>query len=277
MQPIARLTAALLGVLVAATAAAPASASTTQMAADRVLPRLPSPRPADEPGILAPVRFHSVRLQEMVAELEHHSPTARAMLLAIRQAGFPLEFGTFADVADEMQREYRSWDPGHRSVAGFMAPVVRWVSGLSNTLTTVKILVAVNLATLDEIFEDAGSNAPRGPVPWEEIRRLETLSVLAHEIVHAYGIAATGGDPKGGCHDPRKGERPEDSCVMIGENLVRREIGAPVDWDYGLPAPASLAERYAAEEARRTTLREITAFSLRPLSSPMRPERLAVR
>jgi hypothetical protein len=212
---------------------------------------------------LAPIVFQDVRLESMVAELERLSPTAAKMMATIRRSGIPLAFGTFPDVADEMRHEYSSWDPERRTAAGFMAPLVRVGERFSGDLTTVKILVAVNLNMLDDVFEGAEAVVDE-PVRWDEIQRLETLSVLAHELVHAYGLAAGGGDPRNGCHDPEADARAADSCVMIGENILRREIGAPLDWGYGFPSLQSLAERYGAQEARRVALAEVTSLRLIP-------------
>jgi hypothetical protein len=212
---------------------------------------------------LAPVVFQDDRLRTMVAELEQLSPTAAKMLATIRRSGIPLVFGTFPDVADEMRHEYSSWDPERRTAAGFMAPLVRVGERFSGDLTTVKILVAVNLNMLDGVFEGAEAMVDE-PVRWDEIQRLETLAVLAHELVHAYGLAARGGDPRNGCHDPEPHERAADSCVMIGENILRREIGAPLDWGYGFPSLESLAERYAQQEAQRAGLAEMARLRLLP-------------
>jgi hypothetical protein len=225
------------------------------------------------PERLAPIVFYDVRLREMVAELQRLSPTAAAMLRKIQESGFPLAFGNFSDVAEEMEHEYSSWDPERRTAAGFMAPVVREVERFSRDLTTVKILVAVNLNMLDGIFEGAEAVVDES-VSWAEIQRLETLAVLAHELVHAYGLALSGGDPRLGCHDPVPEERPADSCVMVGENLVRKEIGAPLDWDYGFHTLDGLAKRYAAFQERRALVREMAdiqwpAIVMEPLSRPI--------
>jgi hypothetical protein len=217
---------------------------------------LASPAPVER---LAPVVFYHQRLQEMVHELMRASPTVTSMLHTIQRSGMPLAFGTFPDVAKEMTEEYSSWDPQRRNAAGFMAPVVREVAGFSDQLVTVKILVAINLAMLDDVFRGAEAVVEES-VSWAEIKRLEMLSVLAHEIVHAYGLALSGGDPRLGCHDPESGERPADACVLIGENLIRKEIGAPLDWEYGFHTLDSLAKRYGEVEERRTKLLGVRNF-----------------
>jgi hypothetical protein len=263
----------LLGAMLALALSAPAPA---QMPAESIRMALSSPREADEGELLAPVEFRDVRLRGMVEELELRSPSAATMLQSIRRAGFPLTFGTFADLAEEMQQEYRSWSRGARSAAGYMAPVVRSGPGFAHPLTTVKINVAVNLAILDELFEEADTVESDIPIAWSEVQRLETLAVLAHEIAHAYGLAMSGGDPRYGCPDPHEGDRPQDSCVMIGENVVRSELGAPLDWDYGFPTLVSLAERYSEASARRALLLELGAARLiRPLE-PELPRRRAI-
>jgi hypothetical protein len=219
-----------------------------------------SSTPAGVPETLADVVYHDPRLQQMVEELERESPTAASMLLDIRRLGFPLTFGTFDDLAEEMQQEYSAWTRSPRIAAGYMAPVVRQGNAFPGQLLTVKINIALNLSMLDEVFRDAPAALPRPGVEWEEVRRLEVLSVLAHELVHAHGLALAGGDPRNGCHDPHEEESPEASCVMIGENLVRSELGAPLDWDYGFPSAATLATRYEQAAARRAALREIAGF-----------------
>ena len=262
---------ALLGVMLALALSGPAPAQVPgpgrfALASPATTPAVPEAHP------LAPLHFYDSRLRSMVEELQRRSPTVASMLLAIERAGFPVTFGTFADLAAEMQQEYRSWSRGARNAAGYMAPVVRSGEGFANPLTTVKINVAVNLTLLDQLFESPDSAMPDVPVSWDEIRHNEILAVLAHEIVHAYGLAVSGGDPRFGCHDPEADQRPQDSCVMIGENVVRQEIGAPLDWDYGFPSLESLAERYSEAEARRVQLREIAAYRLpaRPVVLPAR-------
>jgi hypothetical protein len=222
---------------------------------------------------LAPVLFHDARLADLVADLEESSPTAAAMLLSIRRSGYPLVFGTFHDFADEMRQEYGTWDPARKRTVGYMAPIVRAVDGPWAPLSTVKMLVAVNLVRLEELFAEGRTAVPESVVSWDEIERLETLSVLAHEIVHAYGLAVSGGDPHLGCPDPQQGERPDVACVVIGENLVRREIGAPLDWGYGLASMSILASRYAHAEAHRARLREIAMNPFRPLPDHTAPAR----
>ena len=251
----------LMGTLLGLLAAAPAAGATPQMS-DGLLFLLPKGE-QPESEALAPVVFHDARLQMMVAELELASPTTAAMLLAIRRSGFPLAFGTFSDLTEEMQQEYRSWDPEQKRAVGYMAPVVRAGTGSSPSLTTVKILVAVNLDRLDELFADTVSVAESAS--WSRIKRLESLAVLAHEIVHAYGLAVAGGDPHRGCPDPREGERADQACVVLGENLVRRDIGAPLDWGYGFPALSTLAKRYADADAVQAQLREIATNALIPV------------
>jgi hypothetical protein len=213
---------------------------------------------------LAPILYRDQRLEAMVAELERLSPTAAVMLLSIRRAGYPLVFGTFKDLAEEMRQEYGTWDPTRKRTVGYMAPIVRPLPGMWAPLTTVKMLVAINLNRLEELFGEARVEVPEGSVSWDEIQRLETLAVLAHEIVHAYGLAVSGGDPHLGCPDPREGENPEIACVVVGENLVRKEIGAPLDWGYGLASTRTLASRYEDVEARRARLRAIAAHPLLP-------------
>jgi hypothetical protein len=219
-----------------------------------------APASADE--LLAPVTYTDDRLRSMVEELQSRSPLVRTMISTIRRSGLPLVFGTFSDFQEEMKEEYRSWDPAEKSAAGFMAPVVRQSDKFQTSLSTVKMLVGINLEALDDLFLRATLTQPQGPTSWEEIRRLETLSVLAHEIVHAYGLALADGDPRGGCADPHVDQIPSASCVMIGENLVRREIGAPADGDYGFPSLAHLSSRYADAAARRAKLQEIARFRL---------------
>jgi hypothetical protein len=270
-----------LGALGVAAAFVPASAHAApsqerqddlaSMHASAVIPSLPA---AIER--LAPVVFYDQRLQEMVQELIGKSPTVASMLGTIQRSGMPLAFGTFPDVAKEMEDEYSSWDPQQRMAAGFMAPVVRKVAGFSGELVTVKILVAVNLAMLDDVFRGAEAVVEES-VSWAEIRRLELLSVLAHEIVHAYGLALSEGDPREGCHDPEPGERPADACVLIGENLIRKEIGAPLDWEYGFHTLESLAKRYAEVEDRRLKLLGVTTLDLPSIAVQPLPLELPAR
>jgi hypothetical protein len=211
-------------------------------------------------AVLAPVEYSDDRLRRMMDELQRESPTAASMLHTIRKLGFPMRIGTFSDLEQEMEEEYSAWTRSSRSSAGYMAPVVRPGGAFSGQLVTVKINLAVNLALLGELFEGAAVEVPSPAVPWNEIRRLETLAVLGHELVHAYGLAVSGGDPRVGCHDPHEGQSTQTTCVMIGENIIRGEIGAPLDWDYGFPLASFLAERYAGVAARERALREIASY-----------------
>jgi hypothetical protein len=61
---------------------------------------------------------------------------------------------------------------------------------------------------------------------------------------------------------------------MIGENIIRQEIGAPLDWDYGFPSARGLTERYTAVAARERALAEIARYRLPNRAEPLRlPER----
>src|SRR5688572_11172181 len=195
---------ALLGALLAlglSSGAVPAQMPVPDMLAYVSLPENYASLAAPE-ATLAPVEYLGDRLRLMMEDLERSSPTAADMLLTIRKLGYPLTLGTFADLHEEMQQEYNSWTRAQRSAAGYMAPVVRPESKFSGQLTTVKINVALNLALLDELFASAPSEVPGSTVQWDEIQRLETLAVLGHELVHAYGLATSGGDPRVGCKDP---------------------------------------------------------------------------
>jgi hypothetical protein len=73
-------------------------------------------------------------------------------------------------------------------------------------------------------------------------RRLSTLSelyadldrVVAHEVFgHAIPYLVAG-DVSGRCADPAAGERPEDSCAIRRENLIRAELGLGRRTDAGL-------------------------------------------
>lgn len=260
----------LLGALLALALSGPVPA---QVPGDGLLALVTERAPAapPEPASRGSFHFLDARVRVLVAELERLSPTVSQMLDTIRIAGFPLSFGTFADLAEEMQAEYRSWSRGSMSAAGYMAPVVRTGPGFDQPLTTVRINIAINLGMIDEVFASTDTVSAPG-IDWSEVRRLETLAVLAHEIVHAYGLAMAGGDPRNGCPDPAPGTRSQDSCVMIGENLVRAEIGAPLDWDYGFPSVTGLADRYVAEAARRARLREVAAYRF-PAYNPALPSR----
>jgi len=245
----------------------PLSAAPAQLLADGVLVGAHSS--ASGVRAPAPVFFHHPRLEHMVEELERLSPTAARMLDAIRAAGFPLAIGSFHDLAEEMRKEHGSWDPSRRRTVGYMAPVVRSPRGARGELITVKILVALNLDRLDDLFSEGRRTVPEGVVSWGEIERLETLAILAHELVHAYGLAVAGGDPHLGCPDPTEAEVPETSCVVVGENLVRHEIGAPLDWGYGLPGLPTLAARYDAIGTRKEQLRRIALSPLFRLPEPV--------
>jgi hypothetical protein len=233
-------------------------------ALQRVSSRMVAIRPAARTSTegLSPVEYRGERVKRLMEELERASPTASAMLQTIQKLGYPMSVGTFDDLEQEMQEEYSSWTRSTRSAAGYMAPVVRPGAAFTGQLTTVKINVAVNLALLDQLFDGAPAEVPEAQVSWEEIERLETLAVLGHELVHAYGLAVSGGDPRVGCHDPLEGQSTQVSCVMIGENILRSEIGAPLDWDYGFPSARGLAERYTAVAARERALQEIASYRL---------------
>jgi hypothetical protein len=268
--------AAMRVVLIASLLAPTASALGQSNAAKGVLVASALPvESATSAELLAPVSYTDDRLRLMVEDLQARSPLVRTMIATIRRSGVPMEFGTFSDFQDEMRQEYKSWDPAEKSAAGFMAPVVRQSDAFETSLSTVKVLVGINVEKLDELFVHATLSMPEGTTSWEEIRHLETLSVLGHEIVHAYGLALAEGDPRGGCPDPRADQVPSASCVMVGENMIRREIGAPADGDYGFPSLANLANRYAAAAARRETLLEIARFrlpnapTLEPLPTPL--------
>jgi hypothetical protein len=73
-------------------------------------------------------------------------------------------------------------------------------------------------------------------------RRFSTLSelhadldrVLAHEVFgHALPYLIEG-NVSGRCADPTSGERPEDSCAIRRENVIRAELGLGRRTDAGL-------------------------------------------
>lgn len=217
--------------------------------------------------------FRDGRLVTLLQELERTSPTAAHMLRTLREFGVPVVFGTVETVLPDLMAAHRGYDPGRAKALGFMAPVVR-PSAPGDPLHTDGILVGLDLDRLDVLFGMAKSVPRPFDVSWAEIQRFETLALLGHEIVHAYGLAAAGGDPRRGCLDPRDGESPRLSCVVVGENVIRREIGAPLDWGYGLGTLTDLPPRYAELKRRRAALRDIGATArriLRTHSSDGRP------
>lgn len=210
------------------------------------------------PGSAHPalITYRDARMQRLVHELELASPTAARMMAAIRAYGVPVLFGTAASVLRDVRAEHHDYDPFRQKALGFMAPTVRPLPG-GDGFGTFAMVVGLDLERVEEIFEIARSLPRPATYTWQEIERLETLALLGHEIVHAYGLVLADGDPRRGCLDPVEGQPPGMSCVVVGENLIRSEIGAPLDWGYGLAPLIELPARYEAHGERRLALRSI--------------------
>lgn len=224
--------------------------------------RLPASVASAPPVSAEPMPLRgSPGLLGLVHELERRSPTVGSMLATLRERRVPITFGTFEEMEAAVRAAFRSYDPSQSRAIGYMVPRVQRGPG-GRGLTTDEILVGIDLARLDELFVGVEETGLLAPGTGDRARQLETLALLGHEIAHAWGLVVSGGDPRRGCTDPQEGQLPETACVMVVENLVRREIGAPRDWRYGLGSPATLAERYGAWERRREASREVAATSL---------------
>lgn len=250
-----RLSISSLVAVVVALALLPASARAH--APQDLPPEAVRDTPGSAPVWTAPVfTFRDARMAYLVRELERSSPTAARMLQTLREFGVPVVFGTVASVLDEVRAQHRDYDPTEQKALGFMAPLLHHHHGSNGPMAST-IVVGVDLDRVGELFGKA-RGIPRPPdVSWTEIQRLETMALLAHELVHAYGLALSGGDPRRGCFDPHQGEPPSLSCVVVGENVIRREIGAPLDWGYGMSRLADLPDRYAEHNRHRSALRSI--------------------
>lgn len=192
------------------------------------------------------------RVESLVEELERRSPTARRMLEAMRSGRVPVAIGTHAQMAADMTRLSREWDPRARRAVGLMAAVF---APDSERTRVGEILISLDIDRVEEIFREVREEPTK--VPWDVIRREELLAVLGHELAHAYGLVLHDGDVRVHCDDPADGVDPTTSCVVLAENTIRSELRIPLDWGYGMPAPVELAARYAALAERQAALREI--------------------
>jgi hypothetical protein len=118
--------------------------------------------------------------------------------------------------------------PFEADVLGEVTPVVGPDGRVS------EVLVVVNLHLIEDRYR-------RRLSPPSELHA-DLDRVLAHEVFgHAlpYLIA---GSVSGRCADPVAGERPQDSCAITRENVIREELGLGRRSDAGV-AGLALARR----------------------------------
>lgn len=211
----------------------------------------------------SPLTFRDGRVASLVEELAAASPTAARMLAELRAAEMSVVFGTPETLLDEVRREHRGYDPSRARALGFMAPRIRRAA--EGGLTTEGVFVVLDLQRLDHLFGRArGLPRPAG-MSWSSIQRLETLALLGHELVHAWGLLRSGGDPRNGCLDPADDEPTRSSCVVLAENIIRLEMGAPLDWGYGLSPLALLPDLYRRHVRRKEALGDMSRHAARVL------------
>lgn len=198
----------------------------------------------------------------LLQQLDRRSPTAHRMLEAMRLGRIPVVIGTATDLTADMTRLSEQWDPRARRAVGLMAAV--FAPGTEQTRVG-SIMIAIDVERIGEIFAVAGKEP--SDVPWERIRREELLAVLGHEISHAYGLVSTEGDIAAQCDDPPEGGDPMASCVIVAENLIRADLGIPLDWGYGMPTPSDMATAYTELAEHQATLLEISRRTTRSLRS----------
>lgn len=211
----------------------------------------------------SPVTFRDGRMAALVEELTAASPTAARMLAELRAANMTVVFGTPETLLDEVRREYRGYDPSRARALGFMAPRIRRAA--EGGLTTEGVFVVLDLQRLDHLFGRARDLPRPAGMSWSSIQRLETLALLGHELVHAWGLLRSGGDPRNGCLDPADGEPTRTSCVVLAENIIRLEMEAPLDWGYGLSPLALLPDLYRRHVRRKEVLKAMSRDAARVL------------
>jgi len=123
-------------------------------------------------------------------------------------------------------RNVRVKDPSSGKVRAFDDDVIAEVQPLAEDETRVDaVVVVINLPLLERM---QGSFSTMGEFEADLDR------VVAHEVYgHAipYLIA---GDLSGKCADPVAGQRPEDSCAIQRENVIRAELNLGKRKDYGV-------------------------------------------
>ncbi|MBW3535315.1 MAG: hypothetical protein KY453_08895 [Gemmatimonadetes bacterium] len=214
-------------------------------------------------GAAAPLHARQVQvtdaeIDQLIAELDRRSATARHMLESMRMGRVPVVIGSHHQMVSDVTRLSREWAPETRRPVGLMA--ASFAPGEERRRVN-RILIALDIALVDEIFAEARDQPSR--VSWDVIRREEMLAVLGHELSHAYGLVLRDGDVGGQCEDPTEGADPSTSCVVVFENLIRSELGIPLDWGYGMSSPAQLAARYEALAERQEMLGDISYRTLR--------------
>lgn len=228
--------------------------------------------PVQSGNDVSPLTFRDGRMATLVEELAAASPTAARMLAELRAADMSVVFGTPETLLDEVRREHRGYDPYRARALGFMAPRIRRAG--EGGLTTEGVFVVLDLQRLDHLFGRARDLPRPAGMPWSSIQRLETLALLGHELIHAWGLLRSGGDPRDGCLDPADDETTRTSCVVLAENMIRLEMGAPLDWGYGLSPLALLPDLYRRHVRRKEVLRDMSRHAARVLqerhpASPM--------
>lgn len=132
-------------------------------------------------------------------------------------------------------RNVRVKDPSSGKMRAFDDDVIAEVQPLAEHETRVDaVVVVINVALLERM---QGEFSTMGDFE-DDLDR-----VLAHEVYgHAFPYLIAG-DLSGKCADPADGQRPEDSCAIQRENVIRAELNLGKRKDAGVGG-LTLARRY---------------------------------
>jgi hypothetical protein len=202
----------------------------SQACGSSIVPRSTAPSPRAEEAKTERVRVLHSYLLDRLRDLESRSARLHAALDSIRSGNIDVLIGTPEVLA--AAAPLLGWQMAPPRVGEFAA----MLDNQSGKLQT--LIVRVDLQRLAQLSRSRTAYM----LAWFSRRRqraqLDRLvdAVLIHEVWGHLVPVALAGTISARCSDPEPGEAELDSCVMLRENELRREMGLPARRHYAVDA-----------------------------------------
>lgn len=167
------------------------------------------------------------RLGDLIAEMMRRSPTFARQMREVANSNMRVVIGDYGELG---------MDEG----SSFSGEVI-FVPSFTG-LRAEGALMGIHLDMFDEVY--AWLDEEEAGIDPGIVRDGEIMATIAHEFAHLYDVAKSGGNWYSVCRDPRRWQDDKDACVMKRENMFRKELGLPEDYQYGMSLPDKAATRY---------------------------------
>lgn len=167
------------------------------------------------------IRYTNPEIARHVYQLEEESPTARELLSVIRSSGVDLIMGPPQELG---------MLPATGGRLLYSATYSSPVQG-GDLYAHPPFSISISLEDFREVYQELHMAFPA--ISWHGLFEGEVLATIGHELAHLSTLIDAEFRVSEACHDPQNIRNWLGSCIERIENQIRREIGVPLDMEYG--------------------------------------------